>query len=48
MNKLKATKWLGLIAALATALVSIVAGDYVTGVGIAAAAFSSASTLANQ
>lgn len=45
MNKAKILKVLGMIAAFATAAISGASGDYVTAVGIIAAAFSSSTVL---
>lgn len=41
MNRVKYGKVFGLLAALFTGAASIVAGDYVTGIGIIGASFSS-------
>lgn len=41
MNRTQYAKILGLVAALATSGMAMIAGDFITGIGIIAAAFSS-------
>jgi len=48
MNKTQYIKILGLIAALATGAVSMIAGDWTTGVGIFAAALSSSTAFSTK
>lgn len=48
MDKTKYLKIFGMLAAIATAAVTALGGDYVTAVGIIAAAFSSSTALGPQ